>query len=91
MNIPLIGKSNTNASHFETLKNFVIFPNPASNKLEIDGLIGSNVLIITNLIGEVEFSLVTEEEKIEIDISKLKPGVYFIKANEILFKKFVKI
>lgn len=87
----LVRKSNANASHFETLKNFVIFPNPTSNKLEIDGLIGSNVLIITNQIGEVEFSLITEEEKIEIDISKLKPGVYFIKANEILFKKFVKI
>ena len=65
-------------------KNFNIYPNPATNNLQItvnkQELI-NNKLSIYNVYGKIEMQFNIETEKSNIDVSKLTNGVYFIKID----------
>jgi hypothetical protein len=67
--------------------NFQLFPNPTNSTLN---LIQKNKgeIIITNTLGEIVLQK-TVEGKVELDVSFLSSGIYFIKAGNEM-RKFVK-
>jgi hypothetical protein len=75
-----------------------LFPNPATSELtinlEYDPRWVGKEFIITNLLGQVAIKKTISSKITKIDISRLKPGLYFINATrngEKLREKFVKI
>ncbi len=63
-------------------KPFVMRPNPATNKLNIS--VGNSELHQLRLVdsqGRVQLSETFSHNNIELDISKLKPGIYFVTIN----------
>ena len=79
-----------NNIHIPELK---IFPNPASSKLIIENSIANSQIIISDILGK---DIITEEitnNIIQIDISGLEDGMYFIKAitgKGAVIRKFIK-
>ena len=73
--------------------NFNIYPNPAKNNLQIrinNDQLTSNSIIIYNVYGKLVKQQNIKNTDINIDISDLSKGVYFIKLNNIS-KKFIKL
>jgi len=73
--------------------NIIIFPNPASDYIEISGVVG--VVKLFDVLGiEVSTSPSAtlygdEGSKVRVDVSGLAPGVYFVKIGS-LISKFIK-
>jgi hypothetical protein len=83
----------TGISNYQTPNsNFQIFPNPVSELLVIsDKGTGKKEIEIYDLSGRTVLHSIfsTQHSTISIDVSKLSPGIYFLKAgNEV--RKFVK-
>ena len=69
-----------------TVKHLEVYPNPATDIIFVDNVsIGETVQLIS-LQGNIIQRIVAESERINIDISSLKPGVYLIKAGESTMK-----
>ncbi|MBI4649593.1 MAG: T9SS type A sorting domain-containing protein, partial [Bacteroidia bacterium] len=69
-----------------------VYPNPANDKIEIDGLQAGKIELM-NLQGQVIKKINVSSTKTRLDISKLSGGVYImrIKTNDgIIMKKLVK-
>nr|MBP9083770.1 T9SS type A sorting domain-containing protein [Bacteroidia bacterium] len=66
---------------------YVLYPNPTSSILNL--FLKNKVnIIVTNMLGEIVLQKNTEG-KVELDVTSLSAGIYFIKAgNEV--RKFVK-
>ena len=64
----------------ESQNELVIFPNPANDMLNING-IGEGIYSIFNILGEVIYSHVFTQNNITIDISSLQTGKYFIQVE----------
>lgn len=64
----------------ESKNELVIFPNPANDMLNING-IGEGNYSIFNILGEVIYSHVFTQNNITIDISSLQTGKYFIQVE----------
>ncbi len=61
---------------------FILFPNPASSSITVES-IGNNKLQIINLLGEICFEKIVDKKgTVEIDISALSSGIYFVKLGE---------
>lgn len=78
-----------------TLDNaFVIYPNPASNKVNIQlNNFNAATVEITNQLGQVVKSLQLESNNESLDISDLNSGIYFVKTtaeNKTSVKKLIK-
>lgn len=75
-----------------------IFPNPATTELTIDvqydeRWVGKQVQVI-NLTGQIQLSKAISSKVEKLDISQLKPGIYFLRAEkngEKMMQKFVKL
>jgi hypothetical protein len=65
----------------ESKADFLVYPNPASNKISIDflGLTIEEVYIYDNQ-GKMVVSQLTKNGFVQIDISNLSSGVYSINA-----------
>jgi arylsulfatase A-like enzyme len=75
-------------------KNFEIFPNPAPGKLiTLSGLLAGeqSQINIFNIKGELKIVYQAEESNIDLDISTLKKGVYFIHINSNLTEQVRKL
>ncbi|MBI5218008.1 MAG: T9SS type A sorting domain-containing protein, partial [Bacteroidia bacterium] len=73
-------------------QNINIYPNPANNNIEIEGLQAGKIEIM-NLQGQVIKKIVVSNTKSNIDISKLSGGVYTMRIKsdkEIITKKLIK-
>ncbi|HEV8284912.1 MAG TPA: M43 family zinc metalloprotease [Chitinophagaceae bacterium] len=78
--------------------NVQLFPNPASSELTInleydERWIGKELLVI-NINGQVELRKIISSKIQKLDVSHLKPGIYFIKAGkeaEKMMLKFIKL
>ena len=70
---------------------FIIYPNPATTQLTIQST-GQpiNEITITNLLGQKVYTRNYGTEKVQVDVSGLPAGVYFIKINGTEVRKFVK-
>ncbi len=71
--------------------NLVISPNPFNNKLSIvsDKNFQNAYLVVMNVIGEQvyeEYFDANKNNKHEVDLSNLKPGIYIVKINNSSYK-----
>ena len=64
----------------ESQNELLIYPNPAYNMLNING-IGEGNYTIFNILGEVIYNNVVNQDKITIDISSLQSGKYFVQVE----------
>jgi len=67
-----------------------IFPNPANTDLTIASTKNLNSISVTNLIGKTVFDKLYNSQEVQIDVSDLPPGIYFLKINGTEARKFVK-
>ena len=60
-----------------------IYPNPATNFVNIES--GANIgrIMIMNNIGQVVYSTVADSQSIQVNTSDLKKGIYFIQVETI--------
>ena len=67
-----------------------IYPNPAKNELNIaaDQIISD--VTITNLVGQTMMSLQYNSKLVRINTATLPPGIYLVKVNGMMMRKFVK-
>ena len=73
-------------------KNYVvIYPNPATNQIEITGLTFNNYLYVLNMIGCVVLKARVTDKNIQLDVSKLNSGFYYIKTDNGDLTKFIKL
>ena len=67
---------------------FSLYPNPAIDKIHIEGLIGGAEIRVFNIMGEEVMRKVVYDDN-EIDVSRLSSGIYVVRfGNSIM--KFVK-
>jgi hypothetical protein len=74
----------------------VIFPNPARDKIQFSSLDEKNEINIIEVVsGKVVLNTILTDEKKEVDISNLSPGIYFVRLKnergEVRQGKFVKM
>jgi Leucine-rich repeat (LRR) protein len=64
------------------LNTLKVFPNPNSGKFNVElmGLSNSAELVIYNYLGSIIYKGKMDAEKIEIDLSKIQKGLYFLKT-----------
>lgn len=80
----IIESKAVNINHFEINQNetFKFYPNPANNKINIEGFQDSEFnLSILNINGQELLKQEIRNRKTQIDISKLPSGIYFIKLT----------
>ena len=70
-----------------------LYPNPSVNgKSTINGLNGTNVITVYNMIGQAVLTSKTSEESISIDLSGQAAGTYLVKiTNEAAQSKTIKL
>jgi len=66
-----------------------VYPNPSSEFIKIDGIVGTETFQIYNILGVNVLNGLTENNK-EIQIKNLKSGIYIIKTETGKVFKFVK-
>jgi len=66
-----------------------IYPNPATTSLTISAN-QINQITISNLLGQTIYSRQYNSPKVQIDVSTLPSGLYFVKVNGSEVKKFFK-
>ena len=83
-------QNSTSVLYEPILDNISVYPNPASNYIEIKTSKGSDFQIF-NMLGEIVLSVEQTPPYVQrIDISKLSHGIYFLKIGNRV-EKFVKI
>lgn len=74
--------------------NLTIYPNPASDMIYINNAEGSNLVKITNLLGQNIQQIPVNSANVNINISKLPKGIYFVSffndQGILTTKKFIK-
>jgi hypothetical protein len=70
---------------------FNIFPNPATDKINILSNNKIADLTVTNLFGQVVYRLNPNAGEIQINIAKLPVGVYLIRLDKSEIRRFIKI
>lgn len=86
--------------HTHNAANLIIYPNPSSNQITIEfnsDKTHSSSLAITSILGQTVKTIPTDfspgKNKIEIDISQLSKGLYFVQlqnSSELFSGKFIK-
>ncbi len=71
----------------EMIKNFILYPNPAGDYLNIQTIYNESFrnfnITVFDISGKKMVGFKNIQMKKNIDISQLKPGIYFIKIHEI--------
>ncbi|MBI5217550.1 MAG: immunoglobulin domain-containing protein [Bacteroidia bacterium] len=69
-----------------------IYPNPASDKIQISGNKANSIIEITDLTGKILIHFVADKDRTNIDISKLSNGIYLVKiiSDKVAVYKIVK-
>ena len=69
---------------------FDLYPNPTTTSLTIVASAKIEQVIISDILGQTVFSYNYKTEEVQIDVSDLPSGVYFVKVNGSEVRKFVK-
>ena len=72
------------------VKGVNLFPNPATNELTFSSKSAITEVLIINLLGQQVFSHAYNTDKVQVDISGLQQGVYYVRLNGTEVRKFVK-
>jgi len=68
-----------------------IWPNPAKDELHIDYVANSIMsVVISNLLGQALISKEYNTRQVQMNISELPAGIYFVKVNNYFVQKLVK-
>lgn len=78
----MFGSCNGLGINSMTTPNLLIFPNPSSDLLYIEGLQGPSSGIIMNELGQIVYHFKTNSFTSQIDISSITDGLYFIQLNQ---------
>jgi len=84
-------RRNINDSTVSNLNKMVISPNPVSSILKIETEIHMHNIKIFDIFGSLVISVMVNSATYELQVSFLKPGTYFIDADNSLHKMFVKL
>lgn len=66
----------------DELKKLVVYPNPAKNIITIENLVIGSDIMIYNAIGNLLKVDEVKTQKVQINISELHKGIYFIRTND---------
>ena len=80
----------TEVTNIEKTNTFTIVPNPVKNNLSITTSYNIATVNITNILGQQVFSSKYDRDNVQIDVSTLPKGMYFVKVNGFETRKFVK-
>ena len=67
-----------------------IYPNPASTSLTISSSEKITSITLTDLLGQTVYTHEYNSEKVQLDVSALPSGIYFVEINGAEVRKFVK-
>ncbi len=67
-----------------------LFPNPTNTQLSISASGKIDIVTISNLLGQTIFTNSYNSSQVQIDVSTLPAGLYFVKINGSEVRKFVK-
>ncbi|MEY5069088.1 MAG: hypothetical protein RLZ47_950, partial [Bacteroidota bacterium] len=81
-----------NASVLENnIPSLQIYPNPSSDQIQVSGLLGEGKLHLTDLSGKVIQTIHFQNQTIQIDLTQLQNGIYFISIPQHgIYEKFIK-
>ncbi len=68
----------------------ILYPNPVTNCLFISCTENITKIVISNLMGQTIYNLQYHSRAVQVDISELPSGVYFVEVNRKEVRKFVK-
>lgn len=68
----------------------LLYPNPATTYLSVATPAKIENIVITNCMGETIYAHNYDAKQVDVDVSLIPPGLYFIRINGIAVKKFVK-
>jgi len=77
-------------TNLQLTADIMLFPDPATNNLTITSSEKITKVIITNYLGQVVHSEEFNADKVNINVTALSAGVYLVKINNSVQKKFVK-
>ena len=66
------------------------YPNPIQNKLTLIASSPINNIIITNVLGQVVCNEEYNNNNVQIDVTNLAYGMYILKVNHTIVRKFIK-
>ena len=81
------------ASYTKEAKGITLYPNPATNTLNIESITKFSQVIISDILGNEVIRQQINNHAVAIDISWLGKGLYFIKLigdDGLVMKKFLK-
>ena len=89
-----MGKQIKNDSDISS-KHFEVFPNPNNGNFSINTTgIKSSIIQIFNGLGNMIYNHVSQNQNLNIDISNVPNGIYFVKlisGNSIFYNKIIKL
>lgn len=83
----------TSINNYQSSNSIKIYPNPTKNKITLEGNLNNTTVTISSIEGKQLQRIKTQENKIELSIKDLIPGVYFVniqKETEIETIKIIK-
>ncbi len=84
------GDTTNLVSNLNVNNKITIYPNPAQSQLTITSNNKIQTITITNTIGQVVYTNTLNNNKAEINIQNLQPGLYFISVNNNWVQKILK-
>ena len=89
--IRFISAAPTDINKIPTPKEIDVYPNPATTQITIQSTAQLiTQIIITNILGQTVYSKGYNANQIEVDITQLPSGVYFVNINGNEERKFIK-
>ena len=76
-----VNVATTSVEEYAASGNCSIYPNPVNDKLVISAEDAINSISIYNLQGAVVFSRIVSGKTVELSLSELNAGIYFIKVQ----------
>ena len=93
-----LNNTSTNISEISSLNTISIYPNPTASFTNVNlySSVNKNIILrLTNIIGkivsEVNIHVVSGNNNINLDVSNLKTGIYFINSESINESKSIKL
>lgn len=71
--------------------NWLVYPNPTSDKLSLDQLIGVETISIINLKGVTKLSFEHNQMGDHINLSELPSGLYYVELSGLNSNRVIKI
>src|SRR5690606_31390238 len=72
---------------------FSVYPNPATENVLINNIVKGSTLEVVNTLGQVVYSEVADNSKVNINVTEFNNGLYVIRItneNEVITNTFVK-